>query len=30
MDKFWLYMANSFGIIVLVLLLWWLATTFLI
>lgn len=30
MEKFWLYAANLFGIVVLVLLLWWLAITFLV
>jgi hypothetical protein len=28
MDKFWLYAANLVGIIALLLVLWWLATTF--
>ena len=28
MDKFWLYAANLIGIIVLLLVLWWLAATF--
>ena len=30
MEKFWLYAANLFGIVVLVLLLWWLVITFLV
>jgi hypothetical protein len=30
MEKFWLYAANLFGIVILVLLIWWLATTFLL
>lgn len=29
MEKFWLCAANFFGIVVLVLLIWWLASTFL-
>ena len=29
MEKFWLYAANIFGIVTLVLLIWWLASTFL-
>lgn len=30
MEKFWLHAANFFGIVVLVLLIWWLASTFLV
>lgn len=28
MNKFWLYVSNLFGLVVLVLLIWWLVTTF--
>lgn len=28
MSKFWLYVANAFGVIALILLAWWLVTTF--
>jgi len=30
MEKFWLNTANLFGIVVLVLLIWWLVSTFLV
>jgi len=30
MGRFWLYIANTFGLIVLVLLAWWLFDTFLL
>lgn len=30
MDKFWLYAANLFGLVVVLLVIWWLITTFVI